>query len=336
MISVVANMPHWADVLSSDVIPYFSDLWNLLKDLGVVAKEFEVGFVHLMGELSGNDALRNSKGDFSDLAQSIGIAAHEFGVILEIIPKIASLIPPLAEMLADMLVGSTELATGHPIKAYEDFKRAREVGTGELEPQAKAIKDWFASNPFAYNRPGSNSEFLGLVQGTPQANAVQIARDVSAQTSIPAALIYGQMGFETGGFKTFAGQNNFSGIKVPGTDTFQNFQSILDFERSYSATLNSRRYVENNIRQAHDAYSFASALRTPSGTYYGKDSESNYAAGVDRYAREFGAITIGSITVNSAPNLTPDQHAHAIKKGVKDAMDEGVREMIVAMNGAYY
>ena len=79
---------------------------------------------------------------------------------------------------------------------------------------------------------------------------------------------------------------------------------------------------------------FARALSTPSGTYYGSDSQDAYGAGVDRYARQYTA-SIGTINVYSSPNLTPEQHASTVQQAVRAALNQHVQQGIIETNGAY-
>jgi hypothetical protein len=76
-------------------------------------------------------------------------------------------------------------------------------------------------------------------------------------------------------------------------------------------------------------------LQTPTGNYYGNDSEANYARNVDMWAGKFGQVSIGTITVNSSPVFTAAEHAAAIKAGVTAAITEHQRSLMLAFNGAY-
>ena len=58
----------------------------------------------------------------------------------------------------------------------------------------------------------------------------------------------------------------------------------------------------------------------------------------DEYVRKVeqaGGITIGTIVIQSAPSMTPEQHTKAIKKGVGDALKDYHGQAILATGGAY-
>jgi hypothetical protein len=306
---VIKNMPHWADVLSTDVIPYFNDLWNLMKDLGVVVKGFEVGFVHLMGEMSGNDALRNSKGEFADLSKSIGIAAHEFAVILEILPKIATILIPLMEESVDALTGVAEFMSGHPFKAKEDFDRARLTGD-EATKQMKGLKDWFASNPFAYNPSGSSDllskisgespDFIKLVHGVAMAESRDRQYDSSGKV-ILGPPIAGTTDRAIGRMQLMP-----STARMLGVDPYDTGQNLEGGERYL------RQLLQKHGGNIHDTLAEYGGFRT--------SSPDNYV----RRVEQAGGLTIGSITINSAPNLTPEQH----KQVIVSALDQHTQDVV--------
>jgi hypothetical protein len=71
---------------------------------------------------------------------------------------------------------------------------------------------------------------------------------------------------------------------------------------------------------------------------YGGASGGQYSAKGQDYIRKVesaGGISIGTIVVNSSPSLTPEQHAAAIKKGVREGIDQHVQQQMAELNGAY-
>jgi hypothetical protein len=294
---VMKNMPHWSDVLSTDVIPYFTDLWNLMKELKLVAGEFEVGFVHLMGAMSGDDALKNSKGSFEDLSKSIGMAAHEFGVILEILPKIATILIPLMEESVDALTGVSEFMSGHPFKAKEDFDRARSHGD-EVTKQMVGLKDWFASNPFSY-APSANSDLLSQISGSSPdfiklVHGVAMAESGDRQYDSSGKVILGPPIAGTTDRAIGRMQLMPSTAKMLGVDPYDTGQNIEGGEK-YLLQL-----LQKHGGNVWDTLAEYGGFRT--------SSPSNYVHRVE----QAGGLTIGSITINSAPNLTPEQHKQVI------------------------
>lgn len=329
---VLDNMPKWSDEFSTDIIPVLEDFWQITKQTAEVIYDLAHAFTTTVGLLAGDNSLETQTTNFRQFATAVE----------DVVGWIAKLIEGM--ILAEQVTVGLAEAMVHGLKEHKlpDFTQHVDKN-GNTTFDLWGDKSGAGGTDFFNNLMGQMKSFsagasgtlLPTVQGNAPDNARQIAIDVSKVTGVPANLIYGQMGFETGGFKSFAGTNNYSGIKIPGTDTFQNFQSVLDYEKSYESTLNAQRYVQNGIRSAVTADQFAHSLKTPSGTYYGKDSESNYAAGVDRYSKGFGTVTIGTIVVNSAPSLTPEQHQAAIKKGVREGLDQHVQQQMAELNGAY-
>jgi hypothetical protein len=332
---VLNNLPKWADVFSTDVIPYLSQLWDLLKVLGNDAIGLEHNFIHMIGAISGNTDLENSTGSFKDFAESIGIAAHEFGVLLQLMAKVETIIPPLIDMMLHMVVGAAELSSGHPIKAKSEFDQAHDIGEGSLADAAKGVKDFMASNPWAYNQPEQIADLKRAVSGYSMPLGSGMPTDPNFMR-----LVYGIALTESGdrqtdaSGKTIMGPPNPSGelavgrmqllpstAKMLGVDPYDAGQNLLGGEK-YLAQLLYRH--GGNVGDALADYGGASG-----GQYSAKGQD------YIRKVESAGGISIGTIIVNSSPSLTPEQHAAAIKKGVREGFDQHVQQQMAELNGAY-
>jgi len=336
---VLANMPRWSDEIVNHMIPALGMTWDILKKTGGVLLDLSVDFDNFVGTLSGDDSINTKAASFESFARSIEHVVYWIGEAIKLMLGLEKVGVGSVGAIWDLGKAFLNMPTrgGSSATMWADLNAAADQAINAVHGLDQVGGVLLSGTRYGdqFNSAISTAALASTVAGTPTANAHQIALDVSRETGIPANLLYGQMGTETGGFKTFAGTNNYAGIKVAGTDTFRNFQSVMDFERAYADTLNSSRYVQNNIRSAVTADQFARALQTPSGNYYGNDSEANYARNVDLWAGKFGQVTIGSITVNSSPNFTPDQHAAAIQKGVRAAFKEQERELMLAFAGGY-
>ncbi len=341
---VLTNMPRWSDEIVNHLVPALGEIWDILKKTGGVLIDASVDFDNFVGALSGDDSINTKTASFESFARSIEHVVFWLGEAIKLMLGLEQVgvhsVGAIWDLGKAFLEMPGKFGTGSKERMMADLNAAADqaVGAARGFEQIGSVVlpgsmggDAFPSKGVV--DPGV-AGLMSFIRGSRSQNAQQIARDVSGMTGIPANLIYGQMGNETGGFKTFSGVNNYAGIKDPATDTFRSFQSIMDFEKAYADTLNSNRYVQNGIRSAVTADQFARSLQTPSGTYYGNGSESDYARNVDMYSKQFG-VTIGSITVNSSPNLTPEQHAMAIKKGVSEAINAYSRAQSLAFNGAY-
>ena len=339
---VLANMPRWSEEIVDNLVPALEQTYDILKKTGGMFLDLSVDFDNFIGTISGDDSINKKSADFESFARAVSHVVFWAGEGIKATIGLEKAATGGAGTVLNLAKAGGELLAWNPLNkdshdrlsaAWKDLNAAADQSVvaayGFKDIGAALLPGDMGGDKF---ESPSGGALQSEVQGKPLSNAQQIALDVSKMTGIRPDLIYGQMGFETGGFKSFAGKNNFSGIKIPGTNTFQNFSSISDYEKTYASVLNSDRYVKNLIRNSINGEDFARALKTPSGTYYGNDSESNYAAGVDRYAK---GITIGTIVIQSAPSMTPEQHTKAIKKGVGDALKDYHGQAILATGGAY-
>lgn len=135
---------------------------------------------------------------------------------------------------------------------------------------------------------------------------------VSAHTGIPANLIYGQWGHETGGWTSRVAKelNNLAGIKEPATGEYKKYDSIAEFARDFSRIIGMPRYDE--ARKATTPETYAQGLKK--GGYY-EDTVENYIAGIKRFEGQYAptqVTTTAPVTVSApvaevrpAPAATP-------------------------------
>lgn len=112
-----------------------------------------------------------------------------------------------------------------------------------------------------------------------------LAQQVSAQTGVPADLIYAQWQHETGNFTNRGATqlNNLAGVNTPGGtgQDYRQFDSLQDFAKYYAYLLRPGGHYDS-ARSARTPAEFAHALKQ--GGYY-SDSESNYASGIAGYLK---------------------------------------------------
>lgn len=328
---VMQKMPGWSDELSTDIIPIFNDFVDIMAGLGDLAKTTAVDFTKLVGTLSGDKGLENSTGDFKDFAKAIADTVHWLGELLKLATHFEG--SELKDLQGLIHYGRSFEALAHGDlsgwRRERDLGNASESATHSTETHAMPASSGLRQQLF----PNAMQPPPSIQQGGYFQN---IADAVGKLTGVSAALIYGQMATETGNFKHLAGKNNLSGIKIPGTNTFKDFATPGDYEKYYANVLNESRYVNNGVRNARTGPEYAAALKTKSGTYYGTDSQNDYGRNVDKFSKQYASqVTIGSIQINSSPSFSPEQHAAAIRQGVKEGLDEHTRQLIAETNGAF-
>lgn len=333
---VLSKMPEWSDEIATDVIPVLHDFWGMLKDIGGMLGVAAHGFVEFESVITGDKSLDTKTTSFHQFAQAVGHAADQLAFLIRLMFAFENGAGNTLAAINATIDGAGHAAFGDHRREESDRVRANE--------HWKAAWDGLSDSNLATGNKTSGggptstlSRFFSTLPsggGSGSSQAMSVAQSVSQRTGIPADLVYGQMAFETGNFSHLAGKNNMSGIKIVGTNTFRDFDSLDKFAEYYGSTLTASRYKNNGVLGARTGAEFAHALKTPSGTYYGKDDERAYGAGVEGYRKAYD-VSIGQIVIQSSPSLTPEQHAQAIKKGVADGIAEHTQAMMTQTAGAY-
>jgi soluble lytic murein transglycosylase-like protein len=153
-------------------------------------------------------------------------------------------------------------------------------------------------------------------------------------------LVYGIALTESGDRQTDANGRTIMGQPNPSGELAIGRMQLLP---STAKMLGVNPYDAQQNRIGGEEY-FAKLLRQHGGNVgdaladYGGASGGQYSAKGQDYIRKVesaGGISIGTIIVNSSPNLTPEQHQAAIKKGVREGLDQHVQQQMAELNGAY-
>jgi hypothetical protein len=264
--------------LKDQLTTIFSIIWDSLKKNGVW-QSFTNALDHItnginamiralsqsmvqLGILSADQKYRDFWTWFSD----------ELSRELKQLFAVGKLIGDILKMQAQLSVGDFKgaLETIKGISIIQDIKDAN--AGGNLHGTSRS---WDGS--------AGNKEMMGL------------ANQVSSQTGIPADLIYGQWGHESGNFSSDLAKenNNFGGLKNSSGD-YMNFDSPQDFASYFAKYI--KLYAEDGILQANTPEEYAAALKH--GRYF-EDSVSNYANGVSNFSSQY----------DSANNLTPSGYS---------------------------
>ena len=320
---VMINMPRWSDILSTDVIPYLVDLWEILKDSGRVAIEFGRDFTELVGILSGDDALQKQTVGFQEFARALEDAAHWVAEVLKLMLGLEKVVAGTIGAALHTVSGVAYLVTHETDKAGKDFNAAGDDAVRAargfetigkvLLPDSVFASDSSNRSPLAGPSPADNSDFMRLVRGVAQVESggQQFNRDGSVKigpANSSGELAIGMM------------QLLPSTARTLGVNPYDPAQNLEGGERYLTQLLKRHN---GDVGAALADYGGAKSQYSPQGQAYIRAVEG--AAG----------ISIGTVIINSAPSMTPEQHQQAIKKGFKDGMDEHTRLLMVELNGAY-
>lgn len=200
------------------------------------------------------------------------------------------------------------------------------VATGDFGAGVDTIKGWLGIKGEGKKPNARLSSILkpfgGSSNNSINTQAQQLAQQVSQQTGVPADIIYAQWEHETGGFTNHGATqlNNLAGINVPGGkgQDYRKFDSLSDFA-SYYSQLIQNKYP--GARGSSTAEQFAAALKA--GGYY-SDTESNYAAGMNRYLSQNGSPYASSMLgIPGAAGIV--QNAPAAAGGASTTIDRSVK-----------
>lgn len=341
---ITEHMPEWADELSTDFLPVWNEIWEVLKGTGHEVYLLGNLFTNLIGIITGDQSLEGETTNFHQFAKAVADVVGWVGQLLNLM------------LLAEGAVTHFGGAVGHGIRSLADNVRGDHAGAlreDELAQQsARGIMDDFKrANERALSI--QNGFATGKIQDTPansigsflDASAAQkamaVAQKVSKDTGIPANILFGQMGFETGGFTNRGARtlNNFAGIQVPGSSAYKSFDSVDDFAKYYESTLTNKRYTNRGILAARTPEAFARALRGDGShdVYFAGDKRlsneqniANYAAGIKKYGDIKVEVQVGSVNSSS-----PEQVAAAAKRGTEMALAEHDQRQMAELNGAY-
>ena len=325
---VLKNMPRWSDELSTDIIPFFKDFFNVLKDTGQLAEELGLDFTHLMGDLSNDDALKNSTGSFHDFAAAVGVAEHGVAKLLEIMIGLEEVVVRSGAAVAKLFSAAADMAEGDFAQAWKDANAAADYSVGAMHGAQKAGNaTGLVHNPwdgdafreahpemFRNALPSDSSAFMRLVHGVAQVESGGQQYDRNGQVKIGPDNPSGERAI--GMMQLLP-----STARALGVNPYDASQNLEGGSRYLAQLL---RQHQGNVEAALADYGGARSQYSPQGQDYIRKVEA--AAG----------IQVGSIIVNVPSSaMTPNQTAQAVKQGVRDGLNEHVRQLIVAHSGAY-
>jgi hypothetical protein len=333
--SLINDTPHIVDELSTALAPALFNTWKILSDIADITKTIFSWGLRIIGEIFNDEQLKSGQVNIENVGLALDHVSFALERLLNKLDRMAHFIE--SHKWAARLFGE---GAGAAIGAKIGAGIGTAFGPEGTLPGAAigaVIGGAFGSAAgSAIAAPSDSSSTPAQQSIADQARAA--AAKISADTGIPADLLYGQFAFETSNFKHLAGANNIAGIKNRGGYGFQNFSSFDEFAERYENLIGMPRYWA--AEGARTPEEFVRGLQQ--GGYFGTDDPNNYLSGVKRYAPEYhptsgnASIDVGGITVNvTHPNATPEQIHQAVTSAVQESMDKQVARNIIQLSGSY-
>ena len=324
---VLQNMPRWSEEIVDNLVPVLEQTYDILKKTGGMFLDLSVDFDNFIGTISGDDSINKKSADFESFARSVSHVVFWVGEGIKAVIGLEKVVTGSIGAVWD--IGKAAWALdGSPDQyknAYKQLEAARDqslvaahgfqdIGASLLpgsfygdkfeSPSGGALQSEMRINvpPSAY----SNQDFQRLVRGVALIESDGRQIDASGKTIInPTSGAIGMMQLMPGT------------AKMLGVDPYNAAQNLAGGE-TYLAQL-----LLKHGGNVHDTLAEYGGFRTQSPDDYVRKVE------------QAGGITIGTIVIQSAPSMTPEQHTKAIKTGVSDALKMHMSHQILATNGAY-
>lgn len=343
---IADHMPEITDMIDRHLVPILKDVWMIMQDAFEVGRDFLELFTNIVGVISGDQTLQGAF-NFDKFATAVQRVVHWLAIALHLLMKITGLLTgaTVGGGLGAVIGGLVGIPGG-PVGMAAGALTGGAWGSG-IGGAAGGAWDLYrglfsggGKSPSAMLGTGGGGE--SSTSDTAQ-RAAQLAQQVSAKTGIPADLIWSQWAHETGGFTSSVARNynNLAGIRIPGSTEYQSFSSLDEFADRFAYIMRPGG-AYGAARNATTPDEYAAALKNGRGgrSYY-EDAQSNYAAGLSRWDRQYGraasgGVTVGQINVHiTQPNASPDEVQRRVTNAVSDAMDARVQRNLNEFAGAY-
>ena len=328
---VLQNMPRWSGEIVDNLVPALEQTYDILKKTGGMFLDLSVDFDNFIGTISGDDSINKKSADFESFARSVSHVVFWAGEAIKMMLGLEKVgIHSIGSVFDLLKAGWKFEINGDTSGAWKALNDAADQAVGVVHgldqiggavlpgawggdkfesPSGGALQSAMKINipPDAY----SNQDFLRLVRGVAQVESGGKQTDSNGNT-ILGPPIAGTTDRAIGMMQLMP-----STAKMLGVDPYNAAQNLAGGEK-YLAQL-----LLKHGGNVHDTLAEYGGFRTQSPDDY------------IRKVEQAGGITIGTIVIQSAPNLTPEQHTKAIKKGVGEVLSEQNKHAILAYGGAY-
>jgi hypothetical protein len=348
----IEKIPEWSDKISSGLIPVWENWIVLGKDLSGMFKTAAGDFIYLGATLSGDDSIKSTEFNLTnlgktalDVADGLTAVALRIGILGKAALHEVNSVSYFVQEMKSLAGGDTK-----------GFERFRDLRNNEDKSAASDFfglndPDSIGSNPdfkdylnFQKERTNPNrGKYKSLGTDSHGMDIMLAIKKASKDLGLPEDIIYAQWATETGNFtdyKSKEGFNNLGGMRIPGSKQFEKFSSLDEFVDYYEGNL--RRNYGKVFDSKGDPKAFASALKHGRiGSYFGTDSETDYAAALASHKRDYdysnGGVVIQQLTINVPHSLPDEQWDSWVKRAIKDEKEKTVRKTTAQVaGGAYY
>lgn len=330
---VIGRMPQISQAIAQWFLPIWRDVVDVGKSALQIFEDLGLLFTNIVGLLSGNSAIEGTTFSIKKFATAVQTLVHWLALTFEFLSKITGLLTGVTVGggvggTIGSIVGGVAGIPGGPAGIGAGILAGGATGTAvgaAVGGTGGGLFDlWRSLAHHAPTVPGFGGS-TASAGGSLAQQAAALAQQVSAQTGIPASLIWAQWAHETGGFTSRVATqlNNLGGINVPGGSgqDYRSFSSLGSFANYYAHLMESSRY--SGVEMSRTAGQFASRLKM--GGYYA-DTLSNYTRGIQRYQSQYPGTQIGAININvTQPNATPGQIKDAALAALREHDDKRVR-----------
>lgn len=322
------HLPEIRDKIDKYLVPILKDAWRILSDIVELVGGLASAFADVINTIAGDrDALDPAMSRWERFARAIEHAANAVAYILDKLVALEKFLIPAAGTLGGAALGA-KIGSMFGPEGTLIGGVAGAIGGGAVD---------------IYRATGRSSQSLvpQTMSGDAQEKAQQaaaLAQRVSQQTGIPADLLWSQWAHETGGFTNRGSTdlNNLAGVRIPGTSEYRSFSSLDEFGNYYAHMMRpGGRY--SGIQNATTPEDFAARLKQ--GGYY-EDTQSNYTAGMERWEKQYGAVSskveIGNVNIHiMQPGADGEEIQRRVAAGISNATDAQVTRNLNEFAGVY-
>jgi hypothetical protein len=310
---IVTNIPHWAEIAKTYLIPVLKDAWRIFLDFKILGTDIAQLFTNVVGILSGDSTLKGAV-DFEKFAKALSKVAYWFTVIVELATQLAGLLAggaiggTVGGTLGGAIGGLAGLITGGPVGAVvggaTGAAGGASIGAGVLGTLG-FIWDAYRGNKPAKTddtKASTDADFDSIVKAVAQVESGGRQTDSSGKTIISKAGAVGMMQL------------------MPDTARQLGINPYDEKQNLAGGTEYLKQLMEHfgNVHDALAAYNWG-----PGNVTNALKQHTAFPSSVEGYANNVmtRAVQIGTINITQ-PNGTPEQIAQQIHDKIEQHEDK--------------